>query len=95
MSKAGERFLKNIAQARAFARGEAADGFVEHSFVDVKALRARLGLAQPEFAARFGLSVSTLRDWEQGRSVPDGPAQVLLRVIEGAPEVVERIVARG
>jgi putative transcriptional regulator len=52
-------------------------------------------LAQPEFAARYGLSVSTLRDWEQGRTVPDGPAQVLLRVIDAAPEVVERVVARG
>ncbi len=95
MSKAGERILKAIAEARAFARGEASDGFAVHEFVDVKALRARLGLAQPEFAARFGLSVSTLRDWEQGRTVPDGPAQVLLRVIEAQPEVVERVLARG
>ena len=93
MSKAGERILRGIREAQGFASGEVTDGFVVHEFVDVKALRARLGLAQPEFAARFGLSVSTLRDWEQGRTVPDGPAQVLLRVIEAAPEVVRRVVA--
>jgi putative transcriptional regulator len=95
MSKAGGRILRSIREAQAFASGEVTEGFGVHDFVDVKALRARLGLAQPEFAARYGLSVSTLRDWEQGRTVPDGPAQVLLRVIDAAPDVVERVVARG
>jgi putative transcriptional regulator len=95
VSKAGDRILKSVREAQAYARGEVVDGFVLHEFVDVKALRARLGLAQPEFAARFGLSVSTLRDWEQGRAVPDGPAQVLLRVIEAAPELVAQVTARG
>ena len=42
--------------------------------------------AGPEFAARYGLSVGTLRDWEQGRSQPDRPAQTLLRVIDREPK---------
>ena len=68
------------------------EGFVVYKRVDVKALRARLELAQPEFARRYGLSVGTVRDWEQGRSVPDTPAQVLLRVIEAEPEIVRRVL---
>ena len=61
--------------------------------VDVKALRAKLGMAQGEFAARFGLSVGTVRDWEQGRSQPDRSAQVLLRVIDQEPDAVRRVLA--
>ncbi len=56
----------------------------------MKALRTKLGLNQIDFAARYGLSVGTLRDWEQGRSQPDRPAQTLLRVIEREPEAVQR-----
>ena len=59
---------------------------------DVRQLRARLGLSQAAFARRFGLSARTVQEWEHGRSVPDGPARVLLRVIEDAPEAVERAV---
>ena len=51
-----------------------------------------LGLSQTEFAAWFGLSPGTLRNWEQGRRVPEGPARVLLRVIERDPEAVRRAI---
>jgi putative transcriptional regulator len=57
---------------------------------DIAATRRRLGLSQAEFAAWFGISPGTLRNWEQGRRVPDGPARVLLRVIEREPEAVRR-----
>lgn len=60
---------------------------------DVKAIRKRLGLSQAAFAGRFGLSLRTLQQWEQGRAVPDRPARILLRVIERAPETVERALA--
>jgi putative transcriptional regulator len=56
--------------------------------VDVRVLRRRLGMSQERFAHSFHLSVGTVRDWEQGRTVPDGPAQVLLKLIERSPEVV-------
>ena len=92
MSRAGQRILKDARNARADARGEPV---VAALFVNVKALRMRLGLSMPEFAARFALSVDTVRDWEHGRVVPDGPAQALLRVIEAAPEVVERVLGTG
>ncbi len=90
MSKLGSRMIQSAKEALAYAQGETSKGFVVHKPVDVRALRKRLGLNQPEFAARFGLSVGTLRDWEQGRSLPDRPAQTLLRVIEREPEAVQR-----
>jgi putative transcriptional regulator len=56
---------------------------------DVRAARKRLGLSQAEFATRFGFQPATLRNWEQGRTRPDGPARVLLAVIARHPEAVE------
>ncbi len=58
----------------------------------VAATRRRLGLSQTEFAAWFGISEVTLRNCEQGRRVPKGPARVLLRVIERDPEAVRRAI---
>jgi putative transcriptional regulator len=92
MSKLGSRLVQSAREALAYASGEASEGFTIHKPVDVKALRTKLDLAQPEFAARYGLSVGTLRDWEQGRAVPDRPAQTLLRVIEAEPELVRRVL---
>jgi putative transcriptional regulator len=59
----------------------------------VKAVRKRLGMTQPEFAARFGIPVGTLRDWEQKRRRPEGPARVLLTVIDREPEAVKRALS--
>ena len=57
---------------------------------DVKAIRAKLKLSQAAFASRFGFSVRTVQQWEQGRAIPDRPARILLRVIEQSPRAVER-----
>lgn len=57
--------------------------------VDVRSIRERTGLSQPQFAARYGFSVATLRDWEQGRRQPDRTARVLLTVIAKNPKAVE------
>ena len=57
--------------------------------IDVRATRRRLGLSQAAFAAKFGFHPATLRNWEQGRTRPDGPARVLLTVIARHPEAVE------
>jgi putative transcriptional regulator len=58
--------------------------------VDVKAIRARLGMSQDAFAHAFGLSVTALRDWEQQRRAPRGPARALLRVIDREPAAARR-----
>ncbi|MBI3706267.1 MAG: helix-turn-helix domain-containing protein [Proteobacteria bacterium] len=60
---------------------------------DVKSIRRKLGLSQAAFAARFGFSVRTIQQWEQGRAVPDRPARILLRVIAISPQAVERALA--
>lgn len=54
----------------------------------VSTLRKRYGLTQPKFAAMMGISVNTLRNWEQGRRVPKGPARILLNVVLKHPEAI-------
>jgi putative transcriptional regulator len=64
-----------------------------HGTPDVVALRARFRLSQVKFAALLGISTATLRNWEQGRRVPEGPARVLLRVAARHPDAVLSAVA--
>ncbi|HEV2365761.1 MAG TPA: helix-turn-helix domain-containing protein [Caulobacteraceae bacterium] len=88
-----ERLLKSVEQAAAFERGEAGpNSYRVHvpERIDVKAVRAYFGLSQAEFAQRFGFTVSTVREWEQGRRRPEASARVLLKVIEKEPEAVLR-----
>ena len=54
----------------------------------VRRIRKRAGLSQAEFARRIGISVETVRGWEQGKLVPQGAARALLRVIDRVPEAV-------
>jgi putative transcriptional regulator len=60
--------------------------------VDVKRIRAQYQLSQVEFAALLGISIKTLRNWEQGRRIPEGPARVLLMVAEKHPEAIWDVV---
>jgi putative transcriptional regulator len=54
----------------------------------VRDLRLRARLTQMQFAARLGVPVETIRNWEQGKRLPRGPARALLAVISHAPETV-------
>jgi putative transcriptional regulator len=58
------------------------------SGIDVIALRKFVGLSQVEFADALGISVSTLRNWEQGRRTPEGPALALLRIAARHPRII-------
>ncbi|HAJ47793.1 MAG TPA: transcriptional regulator [Alphaproteobacteria bacterium] len=60
----------------------------------VRTLRRALGMTQEDFAQKFHIPLGTLRDWEQGRSVPDQPAKVLLRLIAHDPEGVMATLAK-
>jgi putative transcriptional regulator len=60
---------------------------------DVVALRCFTGLSQEMFARALGISVHTLRNWEQGRRVPDGPALALLRIAARHPRVIRENLA--
>ena len=58
--------------------------------IDAAAIRTKTGLSQIAFAQQIGVSVSTLRNWEQGRRVPDGPARVLLTLLSKDANIVRR-----
>ena len=55
---------------------------------DVAALRRFVGLTQEQFASAMGISVHTLRNWEQGRRQPEGPAIALLRIAARHPRII-------
>ena len=57
---------------------------------EVRALRKRLGLSQAQFARRFGFTLDTIQQYEQGHRRPSGPASSLLRVVAADPEAVMR-----
>ncbi len=62
--------------------------------VDVAAIRKATDLSQDVFASRIGVAVGTLRNWEQGRRKPEGPARVLLALLERNPRLVEETLGR-
>ena len=92
---AGRRLVRSVKQAIAWASGEDVPVRVtmvsieRRPLVDVRALRQKLDLSQSEFAARFGFAPATVKNWEQGRTQPDGPARILLAVIAHHPDAVE------
>lgn len=62
---------------------------LEVSPSEIQQIRQQYVLSQEEFASLFGVSVRTLQQWEQGRRHPQGPAQVLLKVIAHNPKAVQ------
>ena len=62
--------------------------------IDVRSVRSLTGLSQAKFAELLGIELSTLRNWEQGRRQPTGPARALLRAIRNNPvEVIRALTA--
>lgn len=55
---------------------------------DVAAIRKKYGMTQNEFSILLGISIGTLRNWEQGRRSPQGPAKVLLRIADKRPKAI-------
>jgi len=92
-----DRIMEGMNEAIAFARGEDAPGVRVHipAEIDVKAIRGRLGMTQAEFAERHGFSVGAVRDWEQGRRMPDASTRAFLKVIAAEPKMVERVLERA
>jgi putative transcriptional regulator len=75
-------------------RGTSSYGIHVPARVNVKKIRARLGLSQERFAQTYGFALSAVRDWEQGRRQPERSARILLRVVEREPEAVTRALAK-
>ena len=81
--------IKSIDQAREIRKGKQKAGRVfKFEPLEVKNIRDKLHVSQPEFALMIGVSVATLRNWEQGRTVPHGAARALLKVAAKKPRAV-------
>ena len=94
MGKTFERIKQGLNEAIGHAKGMQAGVKVwRPAAVDVAEVRGRLGFTQAQFAARFGVSVATLRHWERGDRSPQGPALVLLNLIDRDPKGVLRVLS--
>jgi putative transcriptional regulator len=93
LADGSERPVSDVLAAPA-ALAPAATG-VEDSAGYARRVRAGTGLTQTEFAARIGVPVDTVRNWEQGKRAPRGPARALLKVIETSPDVAFAVLAGG
>jgi putative transcriptional regulator len=96
MAKAAERIMQGLREAAAHARGEKVPGLKLHipREIDVSKIRRQTGLSQAAFSARIGVSAGTLRNWEQGRRAPEGPARVLLALLARNPHIVEDMLGK-
>jgi len=83
-----QELTTSIREAGAIKRGDkAATRSFEFKDVNVQEVRAKTGLSQSQFAALLGVSPATLKNWEQGRRNPTGPARALLRIVNAKPRL--------
>ena len=84
-----KELLESIKQHGQIIRGERKPARVFHvEPIRVKEIRRKLRVSQPEFARMIGVSPATLRNWEQGRTYPDGAARALLMVAAKRPDAI-------
>ncbi len=92
----GSEIVEALQNAVAYAKGDHSKGRAHRvrvlQRIDVKQVRSKLGLSQIDFAETFGINAATLRNREQGRRQPDGPARVLLTIIDREPAAVQRVL---
>ena len=88
-----DELITSVKQAGAIKRGERKPSRVFKVTADsIRILRAQIGMSQTKFATAIGVSVGTLRNWEQGTREPTGPAKVLIRGIQKNPEAMMRLL---
>ena len=94
MGKAFEEIQAGLQEAVLHAQG-GKTGAVGHEpeRVNVKSIRQKTGMTQQQFCVAFGLSLGTLRHWEQGDRHPRGPARVLMKAVEQNPQAVLEAVS--
>jgi putative transcriptional regulator len=91
MQRAAKSIRRGLGEALVYAKGGGnMRGYRVHvpQHIDVRAIRAKLGVTQEKFAAEFGFSINTLRHWEQGKRQPKGPTHAYLLVIDRIPDTV-------
>jgi len=89
MSKAFTEISAGLEDAMLHAQGKSS-GVIEHNSdaLNVKAIRKQTGMSQQKFCVTFGISLGTLRHWEQGLRSPRGTAKVLLKVVQHNPKAI-------
>lgn len=94
MSKAFTEIAAGLNDAIDHAKGENPN-IIEHKedIIDVKAIRNKTGMSQQKFCSTFGISLGSLRHWEQGLRTPRGATKVLLQVVEHNPNAVIEAIA--
>lgn len=89
-----EQLVESMQQHEEIRQGERAPSRkFSVNATKVKEIRAITGLSQVKFARLLGVDVGTLRNWEQGRREPTGPAKALLRAIQRDPKSVLKALA--
>ena len=87
--QAFKKFLQSIDQARTiYANKRKPSRTFDVKPMKIKAIRRKWRVSQTKFAEIIGVSLATLRNWEQGRTYPDGAARILLRVAEMRPDAI-------
>ncbi|TAJ93889.1 MAG: helix-turn-helix domain-containing protein [Gammaproteobacteria bacterium] len=94
MSKAYTEITAGLADAISHAKGKRSRARINRPDpIDVKAIREKTGMSQQRFCTAFGISLGTLRHWEQGLRAPRGAARVLLKVVASNPKTVMNAIA--
>ena len=96
MTKAGDKILAGLESVLEYAKGNTEGSITyEIEVIDVKEVRKSLGMTQAEIADTFHVPAGTLRNWEQKRRQPEGPAKVLMYLIGKEPGAVKRALKVG
>jgi putative transcriptional regulator len=94
----GEALTESLEEARTWKRGEVA---LETVNIDpmpaqrIRAIRKKAAGSAKQFEQKFGIPASTINNWEQGRRKPDPASRLLLRVIDAAPDLVEKVASKS
>jgi putative transcriptional regulator len=86
--------MAGLGDALAYVKGDGKSGRVVAG-PDVRSIRSRVHLSQAKFASTYCLKLATLKDWEQGRRIPDGASLTLLKMIDADPEGVKQIIEKA
>ena len=93
MSKAFEEISAGLDDAIKHAKGQKSKVVVHKAeTINVQAIRKKTGMSQQRFCATFGISLGTLRHWEQGLRTPRGTARILLKVVDSNPNAVIKAI---
>ena len=84
-----KELIESIRHAGEYMRGQRKPSrVIKYSQANIRRIRLHLGMSQNQFASAIHISINTLQNWEQGRCVPEGHAQVLLKIADSNPKTL-------